>query len=444
LKIIMPDYIKQALNTLHENGHQAYIVGGCVRDSIIGRSPKDWDVCTSALPQEIINVFNEYNTILTGVKHGTVTVVINKEHVEITTFRVDGEYSDARRPDSVEFTDNLTLDLSRRDFTMNAIAYDDDEGMIDSFGGIFDIKQKRIKCVGSAKDRFSEDYLRVLRAYRFSRQLEFSICGGETLVCYREMCKHIVKNVSAERIQSEINKILLCDRPFYGSLETIIHIIPELSICLDTLQNNPYHDYNVGVHTLKSVEHSPKQLHLRLAMLLHDTGKPSSKTTDDNGINHFYGHPKISVEIAESVLKRYKYDNDTINKVKTLILYHDIEIPINKRGVKRILNKIGTELTYDLIQIKYADMFAQSYKSYQSKHKKLEKFEALLDEVVNYKEPFGIKGLCINGKDLISLGFKQGKSIGHTLDKCVEYVIDNPESNNINDLINYVQQFKNI
>lgn len=440
MQINIPQKVEYVIEQLNQNGFEAYVVGGCVRDSLLNREPKDWDITTNATPLQVKNIFNK--TIDTGIQHGTVIVMIDKEGFEVTTYRVDGKYSDNRRPDNVQFTNSLKEDLSRRDFTINALAYNHIEGIIDYFDGINDINNKIIRCVGNLDDRFNEDALRMLRACRFCSQLNFDL---EYDVIY-SMIKNsrLISNISKERIQSELNKILLSQNlnGLYHIIQSDLldYIIPELTDCFGCEQNNPYHIYSVGLHILKSVEFIENHLHLKLAMLFHDIAKPQCKTLDENNRGHFYGHAALSSQIAQKILNRLRYDNYTIMKVRDLILYHDSEIADNKKSVKRWLNKIGEENFKDLIKVREADIKAQNLDYYQDRHEKYERINTILEEVLNTKECFSVKDLAINGNDLIQLGYKEGKEIGNKLKELLEIVLDNPESNKKDALLNLCQQ----
>ena len=437
--IKIPVDVSLILNILKSNGFMAYVVGGCVRDSILNRKPKDWDICTDATPQSIISVFNNYKVIPTGLKHGTITVVINNINYEVTTFRIDGDYSDSRRPDDVLFTNSIIEDLSRRDFTINAMAYNQEEGLIDPFYGLNDIKFKTIKCVGTPCDRFNEDALRMLRAIRFKAQLSFQIDADTQQAIFKKSDK--IKSISSERVSDELNKIILSNPTdiynanYYGLLK---YHLPELDICFYTEQENPYHCYNVGTHLINSCVNIDNILYLRLSMLLHDIGKPNCKTIDDFGVAHFYRHSEFSTTMSDIILRRLKYDNDTINKVKTLIEYHDYDIAENKKSIKKVLNKIGIEMLYDLLKVKEADSKAQNQIYFNERNAKIQNIKLLIEGILNEKECFSVKDLAVNGNDLINAGYKQGKEIGDILNRLVEVVIENPELNQKEKLLSLI------
>ena len=425
-KINIPADANELIHTLQNNGHSAYIVGGCVRDSILGRTPHDWDICTSATPSEMLEIFKDKKIIETGLQHGTVTVVVNGEPYEITTYRIDGIYSDNRRPDTVTFTDKLVEDLRRRDFTINAMAYNDEEGLIDPFNGMEDIKYKKISCVGFAEDRFGEDALRILRAIRFAAQLEFTIMPGTD----REILKQYknLENISIERINSEFCKIASSDD---FCVELLLYkdvfslFIPELKDMFNFPQNNPWHIWDVFGHTIHAVEYCDSDdLVVRLAVFFHDFGKPHSYQDGEDGIRHFKGHGKVSADMTDSIMKRFRFDNETRNNVVELVYYHDATFEVGKKYVKRWLNKIGEKQFRRLLQVKKADNKAQNLELSSDRIKELSEIEALIDEVLQEDECFSLKDLAVNGKDLIGVGYKSGKELGNTLNKLLQLVID--------------------
>jgi tRNA nucleotidyltransferase (CCA-adding enzyme) len=424
VNIKIPQDVQFIINTLINNEYDGYVVGGCVRDSILKRNPKDWDIATKAKPEEVIKLFDK--VILTGLKHGTVTVIINKIGYEITTYRTDGEYEDNRHPKEVVFVNSLKEDLSRRDFTINAMAYNEKQGLVDYFGGMQDLNEKIIKTVGEPKERFNEDALRMLRAIRFSAQLDFKI--DKNILGSIKQLKNNIKNISKERIRDEFNKILLCDTrkiKFLKECEVLEFIIPGIS--------------DLYEHTLIATEAIESTLHLKLTMLLHDLGKIKTRTTDETGISHYYDHAKESTKMAEIILKGLKYDNDIINKVLILIQYHDCILK-SKLSVKRMLNKIGEDLFRDLIKVKRADALAQN--PVYSKEILLNlidvgiKFNLILEQ----NECFTLKDLKINGKDLMNIGFNEGKEIGETLNYLLDIVIGNSEINERQKLIKLAKE----
>ncbi|MBC8061178.1 MAG: HD domain-containing protein [Clostridiaceae bacterium] len=431
INIQIPDGAKTIINILKNNGYEAYVVGGCVRDSLLTRDPHDWDITTNCLPEDMLRIFKAtHKTIPTGLKHGTITLLDEGIPFEVTTFRLDGEYSDNRRPDNVVFTSSLKEDLSRRDFTINAIAYNGEVGLVDYFGGLQDLQNKLIRCVGEAEARFNEDALRMLRAIRFSAQLGFEMHKDINLALLK--LSDNIKNISVERIREEFNKILFSNSDKVSELSSfglLKHFIPEFEICENTVQNNPYHIFPVAKHILCSVKNVENQLVLKLTMFFHDIGKPQCLTTDNMGVDHFYNHGEKSVNIAEKVLKRMKYDNKTIEKVLLLIKYHDYELK-HRKQIKRLLNNIGEENLRDLLKVKVADAKAQNPEFYPVRQLEIIKAEAEIDEIIRTKQCFTLKDLKLDGRDLMQLGITPGKQIGIVLNQLLELVLDDPELNN--------------
>lgn len=438
VKISLPKQVQYIIDNLKNNKYEAYIVGGCVRDSLLKRNPKDWDITTNALPQCIVNLFENlgFKVIPTGIQHGTVTVVIDKENFEITTYRGANHLYEGET-----FDDTLKEDLCKRDFTINAMAYNNEEGLIDYFDGLSHIQDKIIKCVVDPIERFSEDPLRMLRAYRFSAELNFVI-ENYTRECI-ERLNDAIKGVSIERIREEFNKILLSDNPkelhSINECGLLMHFIPEFDICEKTNQDNPHHIYTVGQHLIKTVENIERQLNLRLIMFFHDICKPQCKTVDEKGIGHFYNHNEVSSIKAEEILRRMKYDNKTIEKVTTLIKYHDREV-ISSNSIRKLLNLIGEENFRDLLKVKEADMKAQNPIYYEDNHNRLIQTESKLEDIINSKQCFTIKDLAISGKDLTYLGISQGKEIGGILNRLLSMVLEDPELNNKDTLLKLVRE----
>lgn len=427
-KMIIPKNVGKILRKLKEKGFEAYAVGGCVRDSLMGRTPNDWDITTSALPGEVKEIFKK--TVDTGIQHGTVTVLLDGEGYEVTTYRLDGEYEDGRHPKEVIFTSKLFEDLRRRDFTINAMAADE-EGLVDLFGGQKDLQDKIIRCVGEAEERFQEDALRILRAVRFSAQLGFSI-EENTLRAIGKLSGSLEK-ISAERIQAELVKLVTSENPgfLYTAFKTGITavILPEFDRAMDTGQNSPHHGETVGKHLLSSMDFVPGEKHLRLAMLFHDIGKPLVKSTDEEGIDHFYGHGDVSAEMAREILRRLRFDNDTIRKVTHLIRFHDYRPDLTERAVRRMMNKAGEELLEDLFAVQKADILAQSGYKREEKLEKLSKVRGLSQMIREKQQCVSLKQLAVTGKDLILDGMKPGRDIGKVLDALLKDVLDTPEHN---------------
>lgn len=440
MQIILPEKVQYILHTLEEAGFEAYAVGGCVRDSLLGREPDDWDITTSARPQQVKAVFPR--TIDTGIQHGTVTVMMGKEGFEVTTYRIDGEYEDSRHPKEVIFTANLVEDLKRRDFTINAFAYNDRSGIVDAFDGMTDLQNGIIRCVGEAKERFTEDALRMMRAVRFSAQLGYSI-EEKTKEAIIELAPNL-KNISAERIQVELVKLLQSPHPDYVRIAYDLGItkviLPEFDRAMETPQNNPHHVYNVGEHLLHTLLYVRPDRSLRIAALLHDIAKPDTEETDSDGISHFHGHAEAGEEKAAAILRRLKFDNDTISKVKKYVKYHDYKIEARPRAVRRALHKIGKEYFEQVLELKQADMLAQSTYQWEEKEENLRQVRALYEEILRKEECVSLKELALTGKDLMELGVPQGKQLGMILQQLLEDVLENPEHNTREYLVTLVRQ----
>ncbi len=431
MRIKIPEKAKFIIDTIQAAGFEAYVVGGCVRDSLLGREPGDWDITTSAKPEQVKALFRR--TIDTGIQHGTVTVMMDKEGFEVTTYRIDGKYEDSRHPKEVTFTPNLEEDLKRRDFTINAMAYNDSQGLIDIFGGQEDIARGIIRCVGEATQRFKEDALRIMRAIRFSAQLGYTI-EEDTATAIRQLAPTL-QNISAERIQVELVKLMVSAHPDYlrqaYELGITAVILPEFDACMETLQNNPHHQYSVGEHTLHSLTEIQTDKCGRLAMLFHDMGKPLTKSTDEKGTDHFYGHAAESAELARTILRRLKFDNDTISKVSQLVCFHDYgmgQVP-DQKMIRRALNKVGEELFPLLIDVKQADVMAQSAYKKQEKLDALRQWRLLYQEVTEQKQCTSMKMLAISGRDLLQEGIPSGPVMGAVLQNALELVLDDPTKN---------------
>lgn len=429
MELRIPEKAEIILHTLEEAGYEAYVVGGCVRDSILGRSPDDWDITTSAKPEEVKALFRR--TVDTGLIHGTVTVMLDKEGFEVTTYRVDGEYEDGRHPKEVSFTASLEEDLKRRDFTINAMAYNPKRGLVDLFGGVQDMEKRIIRCVGNPLERFTEDALRILRAVRFSAQLGFSI-EGETLKAISVLAPNL-KYVSAERIQVELLKLLVSPHPDYlrTAYEAGItkEILPEFDRCMETEQNTPHHCYNVGEHTLQSLLNIRADKVLRLTMLLHDFGKPVVKRTDEDGRDHFKTHGSEGEKMAVSILRRLKMDNDTIRKVRSLIKWHDYRPKGEAVSVRKAISLIGEELFPLYLEVQKADILAQSAYRREEKLARLTAVSALYEEILDRGQCISLKTMALTGRDLIDAGYTPGKELGEILEKLLVHVLENPEDN---------------
>lgn len=441
--IEVPTPVNYIIQGLEKCGYEAYMVGGAVRDSILGRPIHDYDICTSAMPGEILEAFPNEEVIPTGLKHGTVTILINKEPYEVTTYRIDGDYSDNRRPDNVTFTKNLVEDLQRRDFTINAMAYNPKTGLIDPFNGMEDIKYKKIRCVGFAEDRFNEDALRILRAIRFEAQLGFA--GFPETMFEIERQYERLKNISVERINSEFCKIVASNQ---FCVELVLYpdvfslFIPELKDMIDFQQNNPYHAYDVFGHTIHAIEKCESDdLIVRLAVFFHDFGKPHSYQDGEDGIRHFKGHGKVSADITDSIMKRLRFDNGTRNNVVELVYYHDATFEVGKKYVKRWLNKIGEKQFRRLLEVRKADIKGQKTDYEKSRIEKINNIENILEEILQEQECFSLKDLAVNGNDVKKkMKLKEGKDVGYWLNEILKRVMDGELENNRDDLIYWMKE----
>ncbi|MCI8323997.1 MAG: CCA tRNA nucleotidyltransferase [Lachnospiraceae bacterium] len=429
MRIQLPDKVHNIINTLEEAGYEAYAVGGCVRDSILGREPDDWDITTSAKPEETKHLFPR--TVDTGIKHGTVTVLLEGEGFEVTTYRIDGTYEDGRHPTEVTFTANLKEDLRRRDFTINAMAYNDRSGLVDLYGGLADMENRVIRCVGDAGERFDEDALRMLRAVRFSAQLGYRIdeATGEAV---RALAPNLQK-ISAERIQAELVKLVTSPHPDYlrnaYELGITAQILPEFDLCMETPQRHKHHCYDVGEHILHSMLGVEADKVLRLGMLFHDIGKPQTLTIDPDGTTHNKKHPFEGEKITRKVMRRLKFDNDTTDKVTKLVLYHDYDIAPTEAGVRRAVNRIGEDIFPMIFTVRRADIAAQSDYMREEKLAKVAHIEKLYREILARRDAVTVKDLAISGNDLIAEGMPPGRQIGETLSALLERVLDDPSLN---------------
>lgn len=475
MEMILPEDVSYIINKLEEAGYEAYAVGGCVRDTVLGRKPLDWDITTSAKPPFIKSCFKK--TIDTGIQHGTVTVMLKDIGYEVTTYRIDGEYEDGRHPKSVEFTNNLSLDLERRDFTINAMAYNDSTGFVDEFGGMQDLKYGIIRCVGDAYSRFNEDALRMLRAVRFSGQLGFNI-EENTKQAIKKMAKNL-KNTSAERIRTELSKLLVSDNP--GKIREAYKMgmtkvfLPEFDRMMEKLQHNPHHIYTVGEHCIRSVgimdlffspDHKidggmysyvqadvikkatvftdgiDKKHHLILClvMLFHDIAKPDVMVIGDDGIGHFHGHPQKGEKMTAAILKRLSFDNETISIARRLVKHHDYRILPEPYAVRKAAAKIGNDIMPMFFLVQYADILAQNPVTFANKLSNLDSVAEVYKKIIENNAPLCIKDLAVNGNDLIALGIEKGPKIGQILNRLLDIVLENPEENKKELLLSYVDK----
>ena len=425
----IPQKVEIIINTLEEAGFEAYAVGGCVRDALLGRTPNDWDITTSAKPEQVKVLF--HRTVDTGIAHGTVTVLLEKDGFEVTTYRVDGEYEDGRHPKEVTFTASIEEDLKRRDFTINAMAYNPKKGRVDLFEGQKDLEDKVIRCVGDPLERFTEDALRIMRAVRFSAQLGFSL-EENTRKALSVLAPNL-KHVSAERIQVELVKLLVSPHPDYlrTAYEAGItkEFLPEFDRCMETPQNTPHHCYSVGEHILHSLLYVQEDKVLRLTMLLHDIGKPVVRTTDKNGRDHFKMHAPEGEKMAKGILRRLKFDNDTIGKVCRLIRWHDLRPTPEMADVRKAMNVIGEDIFPMWMEVQYADNQAKSDYRRLEKEARQAGVRKSWEVITREEQCVSLKKLAVTGSDLIAAGMKPGKEIGNTLNALLELVLENPEKN---------------
>ncbi len=426
----MPKNVDTAINLLQSAGFEAYAVGGCVRDSLLGKTPNDWDITTSAKPEDMKSVFINFHCIDTGIKHGTVTVVIDGEPLEITTFRLDGEYEDNRHPKSVTFTSNLGADLGRRDFTVNAMAYSKMTGTVDLFGGQNDLKNKIIRCVGDPDRRFNEDALRILRALRFASALDFEIeeKTAQSLLKNRAL----LGNISEERISKELLKLVCgkgAKRILTDFAPVLFEILPELQPMYKNSHDNPHHCYDIYEHTLIAVESIDPEPTLRFAMLLHDCGKPAVKKFDENGVAHFYGHQRISAEISAQILARLKVSNKFRDEILFLVSNHDRwELYENTEKMPRYLSKFGLDGVLNLLKVMRADVLAQS-PEYRYRLDQIADAEETAKNLAAQKPCLSLSELQINGRTLMDIGIPQGRKLGAVLAQLLDEVIDGVTKN---------------
>ena len=408
---------------------------GCVRDSLLGRTPDDWDITTSALPEQVKEVFKR--TIDTGIKHGTVTVRMNGKSYEVTTYRIDGKYSDGRHPDEVRFSPSLFEDLKRRDFTINAMAYNDASGVIDLFGAQRDLEKGIVRCVGDPRERFFEDSLRMLRAVRFAALLSFKI-EEKTFAAIRTLA-HGLSRVSEERIAAELMKIILSDHPDYlrkayeAGLTKIF--LPEFDRMMQTIQNTPHHMYTVGEHTLHVMQNTKPERVLRLSALFHDVAKPVTRKVDENGRDHFKGHPELGADMTRDILKRLKFDNATIEDTVRLVRFHDERYPVTKKNVRREIARVGMEYYPDLLALRRADILGQSDYHRKEKLSDLDSIAKLFEEIKAEMSPVTLKDLAVSGGEIIEAGVERGPVTGRVMRRLLNDVIDDPSLNTKEELI---------
>ena len=440
MKPDIPTGARRIVQKLTDAGREAYLVGGCVRDLLRGVEPHDWDICTSARPEETEACFAGHRMIETGLKHGTVTVLEEGKPCEITTYRTEGPYSDSRRPDYVEFVSSLEADLARRDFTMNAIAMEPNGDLRDPFGGAEDIKARLIRCVGEPGHRFQEDGLRVMRALRFGAVFGYEIEEHTAQAIHEN--RHMLERVAAERINAELCKLLVGEGA--GDIlrqypDVLCQFWPELGPLVTLEQNNPWHCWGGWEHTIHAVEAAPADLTLRLTMLLHDIGKPSRKSTDEKGIDHFYGHPAVSAQMADQMLRALKFDHKTRERVVALVEYHDIQIPCRDRSIRKWLGRLGPETFFQLLEVKRADNMGQAYEKVKGRFAELEEVRAKAEEIVAQGQCLSLKDLAVNGRDVIAAGIAPGPAVGRVLNRLLERVLSNEIPNERKILLNLIR-----
>jgi len=419
--LTLPEPCRRIIDRLQENGFHGYAVGGCVRDSLLGRTPHDWDITTDARPEQVLSIFRDFHVIETGLQHGTVTVRIDHEPYEVTTFRVDGEYSDGRHPDEVRFTASVEEDLARRDFTVNAMAYNDTDGLIDPFGGQKDLKNKILRTVGAPEERFSEDALRILRGVRFA--VRFGLQAEEKTLQAMQAQAPSMDKLAKERIFEELCKLLpvVKAKDLLDYQRILVQVLPPLAPCVNFDQHNSHHKYDVYTHIAQVVEAVPGELTLRWAALLHDCGKPACFELNENGKGRFHGHAKVSAEMAEELLVALKAPTALREQVVFLIAHHMTPLVPDKRLLRRQLGKYGEQAFFDLLTLQQADFCG---KGTGEETEQFQAVYALAEEVLAEEACLTVKDLCINGRDLQALGFAPGPKLGECLSRLLELVQD--------------------
>ncbi len=435
--IVIPAYVQTVLEQLNQQGFAAFVVGGCVRDSLLGRAPGDWDLTTAARPEQVHAALSGLQVLDTGLKHGTVTAVVEGHRLEITTFRTEGAYSDHRRPDTVAFASTIREDLSRRDFTVNAMAFSPNTGLIDPFGGQADLRKGILRAVGDPRKRFDEDALRILRGLRFAARLEFTV-EARTAAAMTEQ-RHLLTELACERIQAELLPLLCAPGavPVLRQFRDVFAVIlPELEPMFDFDQQNKHHLYDVWEHTLHALPHVPPLPHLRLALLLHDCGKPARFSVDFRGDGHFYGHAYESARLAKAALSRLRCEKALAARVETLIALHDHDVQDTEKSLLRWLNRVGEDTLRDLLAVKIADNLGQ-----HPKYLRVARFEQTLshlDALLARRPCFDRSGLAVTGRDLQARGL-EGKAIGDALDELVAAVIAGQVKNERESLLSWLK-----
>lgn len=434
----LSEEILTIMDIMKKSGYEIYLVGGFVRDSIMDKKADDADLATNASPEETLQIFKDFRTLTTGIKHGTVTVIINHKPFEITTYRTEKGYSDCRHPDEVAFAKKIEYDLSRRDFTVNSIAFSPEKGFVDPFSGRDDIERRVIRCVGEPEKRFSEDSLRILRALRFSSVLAFSIEEETEKAMFT--CKELLRHISHERVFTELSKMLCGDniREVLSKYSDILAVVlPEIKDMKGFEQHNFHHIYDVMNHTAVVVESAPPIIHLRLAALFHDCGKPDCFSVDENGVGHFYSHASISAKKADEALLRLRCDNRTREKVVKLIKLHDAPIEENEVVIRKKLSKYGEDLLFDLIELKRADTKGLA-PEFHNRSEHFDMLQTIAEKVLHEKPCFSLKDLAVKGNDLAELGL-EGREIGFSLNLLLDAVIENKVQNKKEELIQFIK-----
>ena len=427
--VTIPAPVGEILKTLEAAGYGAWCVGGCVRDALLDRMPGDWDVTTSARPEETMALFAG-RAVPTGLRHGTVTVKTEQGGVEITTLRRDGAYRDHRRPETVTFTDSLEEDLRRRDFTINAMAADLQGTLYDPLGGRADLTAKVLRCVGEPDRRFGEDALRILRGLRFAAELGVTVHPDTAVAIHRN--RELLRAIAPERIWAELKKLVSGKwaAEVLRAYPDVAGVFwPEILPMVGFDQRNGHHCYDVWEHTLHAMEKVKPEPELRLTMLLHDIGKASMRTTDANGVDHFKGHGPAGKEIAKKILRRLKFDNDTIAQVTHLIYWHDYRPAPEEKAVRRAIHKVGEDLFPLFLKVQRADNLAQSMYLREEKLARIDGVEKLYHEIMEKHQCVSLKTLAVTGRDLIAEGMKPGPQMGAVLQELLEVVLDQPEMN---------------
>ena len=434
----IPAGIRNILERLAGRGHQAVLVGGCVRDLLMGRTPQDWDIASSARPEAVMDLFGE-NARPTGLRHGTVTVLEAGERAEVTTFRRDGNYLDCRHPDHVEFTGSLEEDLARRDFTVNAMAMTADGEILDPFGGREDLSRELLRCVGEPERRLTEDALRILRCLRFASVLSFAIDGGTEEALRR--CAPLLRRIAAERVREELMK-LICGRAAAEVLlaypDVVGVVLPEILPAVGFAQRNRHHCYDVWEHSVRAMAAAPPDRVVRLTLLLHDLGKPETFSLGEDGVGHFYGHGKRSAAIAETVCARLRLDRAERETVCRLVALHDVQVPPTEKGVRRMLRRLGEEDFRRLLQVKRGDNLAQ-HPAYRERQQGIDQLESLLDQVLREDQCFSLRQLAVNGRDLLALGLR-GRAVGQALERLLDLVIEGKLPNDRERLLREIKE----